>query len=83
MRAVLLLLFGGLVFLLTLVLTQALLDLDTAQMRRFFIPLLGTQPGERYTPGFTAKDMLAYLIAALVTGAVVYKFSRLLYRHST
>ena len=82
MRVVLLLLFGGLVFLLTLVLMQATLDLDTTQMRWFFIPLLGTQPGERYAPGFTVKDVVAYLIAATVTGAVVYRFSRLLYRRS-
>lgn len=83
MRVALLLLFGGLLFLLTLVLMQAILDLDTTQMRWFFIPLVGMQPGARYAPGFTVQDMLAYLIAAMVTGLVMYKFNRLLHRHNT
>ena len=82
MRVVLLLIFGVLVFSLILVLMQAILDLDTTQMRWLFIPLVGRQPGERYAPGLTVKDVLAYLIAATVSGAVVYSFSRLFYRRS-
>ncbi len=82
MRVALLVLLGGLVFLLTLVLMQAILDLEATQMRWLFIPLVGRQRGERYAPGFTVKDVVAYLIAATVTGAMLYGFSRLLYRRS-
>jgi hypothetical protein len=83
MRGILLLIFGGLVFSLILVLVQAILALDNTQMRWFFLPLVGRQSGERYAPGFTVEDILAYLIAAIVTGMVVYRFSRLFYRRNT
>ena len=81
MRGVLLLLLAGLLFLLTLTLSQAILL--TIDANWLFVPLSRGLPGQQMTPAFTVKDGLAYLLAATTTGATVYAFSRLVHRRST
>ncbi len=79
MRPILLMLFGGLIFLLALVLAQGAFALDSPQMRLLFTPLWGREADQRYALGVTARDCLAYLFAAIATIALLYWAGRLMY----
>ena len=80
MRPVLLAAFALLAFLTVLSIAQSALGLDSPQMRLLLVPMIGFISEERYAPGMTPKDALAYLVAAVAAGAVVYPLGRLMYR---
>lgn len=83
MRAVLLVVFSGMTFLLTLILLQTSLGLDMPQMRWALIPLLGVESDQRYAFGRAPNDLLAYVVACVTAGAVGRQFRRLLYQRQT
>lgn len=80
MRPLLLTMFGGLIFLLTLILAQEVFGLDSPQMRWVLLPLLGWDAEQRYAPGVSLRDWLAYLLAGGATGVLLYRLGRLMYR---